>query len=182
MMNEISSENTLQIETSRLVLICCNKEILEALFKGDAVLAELLNINIPTKWTEFGEPAFKYTYDKILSGNGKIEWWSYLPVLKKTRTLLGSCGYKGDPKNGMIEIGYEVAEAYRGWGLATEMAKALIKKAFESNEVEYVQAHTLAVVNESGSVLKKCGMTKMEELDDPEDGKIWRWEIRKTAG
>ena len=139
-----------------------------------------MHINIPTKWTEFGEPAFKYTYDKILTGSGKIEWWAYLPVLKKTKTLLGSCGYKGDPKNGMVEIGYEVAEAYRGWGLATEMAKALIKNAFNSDEVKYVQAHTLAVENESGSVLKKCGMEKMEELEDPEDGKIWRWEIRKT--
>lgn len=179
MMNEMNPGNTSDIETSRLVLICCNKEILEALFKGDAALAAFLDINIPTKWTEFGEPAFKYTYDKILTGTGKIEWWSYLPVLKKTRTLLGSCGYKGNPKNGMIEIGYEVAEAYRGWGLATEMAKALIKKAFESDEVEYVQAHTLAVINESGSVLKKCGMTMMEEIDDPEDGKVWRWEIRR---
>ena len=66
-------------------------------------------------------------------------------------------------------------------GLATEMAKALIEKAFESDEVSYVQAHTLAVENESRSVLKKCGMTKMEELEDPEDGKIWRWEIRKES-
>ena len=100
-------------------------------------------------------------------------------VLRKTKTLVGSCGYKGQPKNGMVEIGYEVAEGYRGWGLATEMAKALIQNAFKSEEVDYVQAHTLAMVNESGSVLKKCGMTKMEEIEDPEDGKIWRWEIRR---
>lgn len=179
-MSIITSENNFQIETNRLILVCCDKEVLETLFKGDEALAALLQINIPTKWTEFGEPAFKYTYDKILSGSGKMEWWAYLPVLKKTKTLLGSCGYKGDPKNEMVEIGYEVAEAYRGWGLATEMAKALIKNAFKSDEVKYVQAHTLAIENESGSVLKKCGMEKMEELEDPEDGKIWRWEVRKT--
>jgi ribosomal-protein-alanine N-acetyltransferase len=167
------------IETPRVQLICCSKDILEALFKGDEALAGLLEINIPAKWTEFGEPAFRFTYKNILDGSGKIEWWAYLPILKKTKTLLGSCGYKGDPKNGMVEIGYEVAEAYRGWGLATEMAKALIKNAFEYNDVEYVQAHTLAEVNESGSVLKKCGMQMMNEVDDPDDGKIWRWEIRK---
>ena len=167
------------IETPRLKLVCCNKEILEALFKGDDALAAFLQINIPVKWTEFGEPAFRVTYDKILSGSGKIEWWSYLPVLRKTKTLPGSCGYKGDPGNGMVEIGYEVAEAYRGFGLATEMAGALIKKAFENDEVKYVQAHTRAEINESGSVLKKCGMTKMEEIDDPADGKIWRWEIQR---
>ena len=80
---------------------------------------------------------------------------------------MGSCGYKGEPKDGMVEIGYEVAEAYRGRGLATEMAKALIQNAFNDNAVMYVQAHTLAAVNESGSVLVKCGMQKMEELEDP---------------
>ena len=179
-MSTITSENHFQIETNRLLLICCNKKILETLFKGDEALAELLQISIPTRWTEFGEPAFKYTYDKILTGSGQIEWWAYLPVLKKTKTLLGSCGYKGDPINGMVEIGYEVAEAYRGWGLATEMAKGLIKNAFKSDEVKYVQAHTLAVENESGSVLIKCGMEKVEELEDPQDGKLWRWVIRKT--
>lgn len=167
------------IETPRLKLVCCNKEVLEAIFEGDSSLAKFLDVNILTKWTEFGEPAFKFTYEKILHGPGNIKWWSYLPVLKKTKTLLGSCGYKGDPKNGMVEIGYEVAEAYRGMGLATEMAKALIKQAFESGEVDRVQAHTLAQVNESGSVLIKCGMQKIEELEDPDDGKIWRWEIKK---
>ena len=179
-MDIIASHNRFQIETNRLSLICCNQEILEALFKGDEALASLLNINIPVRWTEFGEPAFKYTYDKLLTGSGKIEWWSYLPVLKKTKTLLGSCGYKGEPINGMVEIGYEVTEAYRGWGLATEMAKALIKNAFSDDGVMYVQAHTLAVENESASVLLKCGIQKMEELEDPNDRKIWRWEIRKV--
>lgn len=163
------------IEAPRLQLICCNKEILEALFKGDEVLAGLLQINIPVKWTEFGEPAFRFTYKKIVNGSGSMQWWSYLPVLRKTKTLLGSCGFKGEPRNGRVEIG----EVYRGFGLATEMAKALIKKAFESEEVQYVQAHTLAAVNESGSVLKKCGMQMVEEVDDPEDGKLWRWEIRR---
>lgn len=167
------------IETPRLKLVCCSKEILEESLKGDESLAAILGINIPVKWTEFREPAFRFTYDKILSGFDKIQWWLYLPVLKKTRTLLGSCGYKGEPKNGIVEIGYEVTEAYRGWGFATEMAGALIRRAFEYDEVDRVQAHTPAEINESGSVLKKCGMEKIEELEDPEDGRIWRWEISK---
>lgn len=169
-----------RIETPRLQLVCCNKEILEAIFKGDESLAALLQINIPVKWSEFGEPAFKYTYEKIVTRSEKMEWWAYLPVLKKTKTLLGSCGFKGEPRQGMVEIGYEVAQPFRGWGLATEMAKGLIQQAFKSKEVNCVQAHTLAIENESCSVLKKCGMQKMEELEHPEDGKLWRWEVRKT--
>lgn len=173
-------QNDFRIETPRLQLICCNQEILEAIFTGDKSLAALLQINIPIKWTEFGETSFKYTYEKVVTRAGKMEWWAYLAVLKKTKTLLGSCGYKGEPMRGMVEIGYEVAEPYRGWGLATEIAKGLIQQAFKSDEVQYVQAHTLATENESCSVLIKCGMQKMEELKDPDDGKLWRWEIKKA--
>jgi RimJ/RimL family protein N-acetyltransferase len=154
--------------------------MLQALFDGDAQLALLLGIEIPEKWTEFGEPAFRWTFNKLNAGTDRKEWLCYLPVLKEENMLVGSCGYKGDPVNGMIEIGYEVARDYRGNGLATEMAEHLIKYALLDPAIEYVQAHTLAEVNESGTVLRKCGMQKMEELEDPEDGKIWRWEIRKT--
>lgn len=167
------------IETPRLNLVCCTKDLIEVVFKGDEALAEHLQITVPTQWTEFGEPAFRWTYDKLSQPNAKKEWWAYLPILKTERVLVGSCGYKGEPTDGVIEIGYEIAKDYRNKGLATEIAKGLIAHAFQYPEVTKVQAHTLAKENESGSVLKKAGMTKMEELEDPEDGKIWRWEINR---
>jgi [ribosomal protein S5]-alanine N-acetyltransferase len=172
--------DTYFIDTPRLRLACCNNEIIEALFEGDAKLAALLGVVIPGKWTEFGEPAFRWTYDKINAGTGKQEWLAYLPVLRSENMLVGSCGYKGNPANGMVEIGYEVAEGYRGKGLATEIANALINHAMQKSGIDRVQAHTLAAENESCSVLKRCGMQKMEEIEDPGDGKIWRWEINKT--
>ena len=175
----MNTKGRITIETERLVLVCCDKEILEAYFDSEAKLAELLDINIPQKWTEFGEPAFRWTYDNITKGKAQLQWWSYLPVLKKENMLVGSCGYKGHPKNGMVEIGYEVAEAYRGKGLATEIAAALTRFAFQQEGVNKVQAHTLAMENESGTVLKKCGMKLAEEIEDPDDGKLWRWEINK---
>lgn len=167
------------IETPRLTLVCCTIAIIEELFKGDQALASFLQINVEETWTEFGEPAFRWTYDKLSQPDADNSWWSYLPVLKNGNTLVGSCGYKGRPIGGVVEIGYEVAAAHRGKGLATEMAAALIRNALIHAEVTRVQAHTLAEENESGSVLKKCGMKKVEELEDPEDGKIWRWQISK---
>lgn len=172
-------QQTVIIETPRLQLLCCNKEIIEAVLTGDDAIAALLHISIPGKWTEFGEPAFRWTLDKLNTGWASKEWLAYLPVLKESNALAGSCGYKGNPKDGMVEIGYEIAEQFRGQGLATELVKALVEQALLSKDVTYVQAHTLAAENESGSVLKNCGMQKMEELEDPDDGKIWRWEIRK---
>ncbi|MBC7889068.1 MAG: GNAT family N-acetyltransferase [Ferruginibacter sp.] len=137
-----------------------------------------MGINIPEKWTVFGEPAFQYAYTKIQAGEN-MKWWCYFPVLKAENMLAGSCGYKGEPLNGVVEIGYEVAEKYRGLGLATEMAMLLVMNALKDPAVQCVQAHTLATENESVSVLRKCGFIMREEVNDPDDGNLWRWELAK---
>jgi RimJ/RimL family protein N-acetyltransferase len=164
------------IETERMQLICCDKEILEVVLKGDKAISKHLDLTVPVKWTEFGDRAFKYTYKKIIEG-GHPQWWTYLPVYKGTRTLLGSCGFKGKPVKGVVEIGYEVAEGYRGCGLGTEMAMGLIQKAFANKQVKTVRAHTIPQENASCAILRKCGMKKVEELKDEDDGLIWKWEI-----
>src|SRR6185295_9923390 len=168
-----------RIETERLSLVCCDKEILQALVDEDSAIAELLQVNVPAKWTEFGAPAFKYALERISADDEEETWWSYLPVFKDENMLIGSGGYKGKPtKDGMIEIGYEVAEGYRGRGFATEIARALIANGLRDERVKTIQAHTLPEENASGKVLKNCGMKWVEEIIDPEDGKLWRWEIK----
>jgi RimJ/RimL family protein N-acetyltransferase len=178
-MNSDSQSGQIKIETARLDMICCNIAILEAFFKGNAALGSFLQVNVPENWTEYGEAAFRHTHDRIVKGNAKIQWLTYLPVLRKTKTIIGCCGFKGAPKKGVVEIGYEVAVDFRGWGLGTEIALGLVNKAFESPEVKIVQAHTLPVANASTVILEKCGLVKVEDVDDPEDGRLWRWEVRK---
>ncbi|UPT68402.1 MAG: GNAT family N-acetyltransferase [Sphingobacteriales bacterium JAD_PAG50586_3] len=172
----------MNIETQRLLLIACTKEITEAVLAGDNAIKELLNVNIPTKWTEFGEPAFRFTLARLSEQPDEFMWWAYLPIYKADNMLVGSCGFKGVPTDtGMVEIGYEVAESYRNKGLATEFATALIDFAFSHPQVTMVQAHTLAVENASCAVLQRCGMQKMETLEDPDDGLIWRWELKRNS-
>ena len=81
----------------------------------------------------------------------------------------------------MVEIGYEVAESYQNQGLATEMAQALIDHAFQDERVQVVQAHTLAEENASVKVLRRCGMQFMETGFDPDEGEVWRWEVRRKS-
>jgi RimJ/RimL family protein N-acetyltransferase len=59
------------------------------------------------------------------------------------------------------------------------MAKGLIENAFKDQSVRQILAHTLAEENASCSVLKKCGFIKTGEIEDEEDGLIWRWELNK---
>ncbi|NJO00436.1 MAG: GNAT family N-acetyltransferase, partial [Bacteroidia bacterium] len=133
------------IETERLILIPGDPIVLQAVFQGDQIIRELLGVNVLEKWTEFGEPVFRYSYQKILTNPDELGWWAYLPIYRPENILVGSCGYKGHPDAaGIVEIGYEVAEAYRNRGLATEMAQALVKRAWQHPGVYFVQAHTLA--------------------------------------
>src|SRR6266446_4854207 len=159
------------IETKRLLLISCDEEMLRAILSSDMAIAKLLGVNVASPWTEAGEPAFKFSLDKVSSYPEEKKWWTYLPVLKEENILIGSGGYKGKPDaEGMVEFGYEIAAAYRNRGLATEMARALIQHAFENSEVKIVVAHTLAEENASVKVLKKCGMNFIEEILHPDDG------------
>lgn len=168
------------IQTSRLNLVVCDKPLLEAIIAGDAALKTHLKMELAENWTEFGEPAFLFSLAKVNDFPEEATWWAYLPVLLSENKVIGSCGYKGKAdENGCVEIGYEIAESYRNQGFATELAKALIENAFRFEEVKSVIAHTLAAENASVKVLKKCNMTFVAELEDPDEGKIWKWEVKK---
>jgi ribosomal-protein-alanine N-acetyltransferase len=168
------------LPASRLIMINSTPAILEGILKGGNLLQEMLDIRVPDQWTEFGPAPFEYALHKINDTPADAFWWSWLPVLVSENMLIGNSGYKGPPKDGVVEIGYEVARDYRRKGYATEMAKALVDNAFQHAEVHTILAHTLPEENESVSVLRKCGFTFSGEYTDPEDGPIWRWYLLKS--
>jgi len=51
----------------------------------------------------------------------------------------------------------------------------------QAGSVRRVLADTLPDINASGRDMGKIGMTKIAEVLDPEDGGVWRWEIRRHA-
>jgi [ribosomal protein S5]-alanine N-acetyltransferase len=168
----------MNLETKNLVLISCDLETVKTVLEGDAAIEKKLGIKVAGCWTEFGDPAFQWSLEKLSADPAAQKWLTYLPVLKDGMLLAGSCGFKGKPdREGSVEIGYEVAEFLRGKGYATEIAMALRNFAFSNPGIEKVIAHTLAGMNASARVLQKCGMIKTAETVDPEDGPVWRWEI-----
>lgn len=149
--------------------------ILESLIHKDGQIQERLGVRFEEKFSMFGVEPWKFALDKLADPEEE-NWWTYLPELRSNSSIIGTCGYKGKPNAaGGVEIGYELAPKYRGLGLAKEMAAALIKNAFQSVQVKCILAHTLAHMNESCGVLKANGFKFKEEINDPEDGLIWRW-------
>jgi [ribosomal protein S5]-alanine N-acetyltransferase len=179
--NKVNTKFLKTITTPRLILRNSTTEILEKILAGFSSFGNTLQIQIPDHWTEFGSAPFQFALDKVRGHPEDVPWWSWLPILVSENMLIGNAGYKGPPNEGMVEIGYEVATAYRNQGFATEMAYALVKNAFMDPQVNKVIAHTLAAENPSVRVLRKCGFTFVSEVLDPDDGLIWRWELNSPV-
>ena len=117
----------------------------------------------------------------LLEASAEIDSWihGFTLIHLNSGTAVGSCGFKGPPDaEGMVEIAYAIHPEHQLKGYATEAAAALVSYAFGSDQVRLVRAHTLPAVNASTRVLTKCGFQKVGETVDPDDGLVWRWEIR----
>ena len=42
-------------------------------------------------------------------------------------------------------------------------------------------AHTLASESASTTVLRRCGFAQVTDIDDPEEGTVWRWELAEDG-
>lgn len=169
------------IQGKQVTLVCCSRHLLRAAMKGDDQLGLELSAQVASGWNTFGKGILGYVL-KILEKNpGQSRWWSYL-IMDTARThVIGMCGYKGPPvEGGIVEVGYDIAPAFRNRGMATEAARLLIRNAFEQG-CHTIMAHTLAAENPSTSVLKKVGMRFVQEMDDPDEGKIWQWMLEKDT-
>lgn len=168
------------IETQNLKLIQCDPEILQSAIEGDEILKNAIQTSVHDNWTEFGVEALQYSLDKLSQGEDEKGWWTYFPIHKSDNILIGSGGYKGKPSvEGIVELGYEITPNYRNRGLATEMTNGLIENAFKDKRVKSIIAHTLGHENPSTKVLQKCGFKKVEEINDPDDGLIWKWKLKR---
>jgi RimJ/RimL family protein N-acetyltransferase len=103
-------------------------------------------------------------------------WGSYL-ALEGVDTI-GLCAFKSAPSEaGEVEIAYMTFPAFERRGHATAMAAALTDIAFAA-DVPAVIAHTLREENGSTRALRRNGFAFAGEVEDPEDGLVWRWEKR----
>lgn len=95
--------------------------------------------------------------------------------------VVGLGAFKGPPVEGIVEIAYAIQPEHQGKGHATAAARALAAYAFESGEVRVVRAHTLPDGAASQRVLLKSGFEKTDEVVDPEDGLVWRFEVLRAG-
>jgi RimJ/RimL family protein N-acetyltransferase len=166
---------------SRLKLVDGTLALLSAALEGRNALEGLLGVSVAEGWEGFPDalPILRASYEEKPEGH---MWGSLFFIELEGPTLVGFGGFKGSPSpGGVVEIGYAIAPAFRGKGLATEAVAQMVHRAFADVAVRAVDAHTLGQGNPSTRVLQKTGFRKIAEIEDPEDGPIWQWRLERPA-
>lgn len=166
---------------SRVRLLPATVEHLEALTSDPAVFSAMVGSPVPDGWPEFPE-AIGFTLQHLANASDADRAWSMqFFVDEDSGALIGSGGYATPPQDRTVEIGYEVAPAFRGRGLGAASAKALVEGAVASGAVDTVTANTLAGPNPSTGVLVNLGFEHVGEAEDPDAGTIWQWRLDVRA-
>jgi ribosomal-protein-alanine N-acetyltransferase len=150
-------------------LVRANLELMDAALAGNETLARAVGHDVVPGWITFTQ-ALKPARDALAAGPGAAAWGTRFFVTDDPPELVGWGGFKGPPRDGVVELGYEIAETRRGRGFATAATRAMVAEAFADERV----------TNASNRVLAKEGF----EFDGAaqEDGEtVWRYSLARPA-
>jgi ribosomal-protein-alanine N-acetyltransferase len=82
-----------------------------------------------------------------------------LVVERSTGEVIGTAGFFGPPRDGLVEIGYGIVPSRQRRGYATETVRALIETALAQPGVSEIIAHADPANAASIRVLEKNGLT-----------------------
>lgn len=167
------------IETENLILAAHLPRHLRALLRSERDFEDTAGLRVAAGIHEQMLQASADFKQRVENGKQPDPWqFGFAVIHKNDNVLIGTGGFPGPPdSNGVAEIAYGIVPHYQGCGYATEAAKALIDFATRDPRVRTICAHTLAEINASTRVLEKCGLKKVGDAIDPENGlKVWRWE------
>lgn len=156
-----------RIRTPQLDLVPGTAALADVELAGAQGLGLLFDCDVPGSWPpgEYDRGAIEYLRDRMLEGgpshDGWYTWYGIARAAAGSRaTLVAAGGYFGPPVDDIVEIGYSVVPEAQRRGLATEMAQALVTRAFGAPRVRAVIAHTLDTNPASIRVLERCGFRR----------------------
>ena len=161
----------MQIRTARLDLLPLSLPLLEALVAGDLARAGDL-APYPIEADTFGddELVLRLRRDQLRADPSEEPWLYRAAVLRETGRVVARAGFHAPPDSeGTVEIGYRVHPAWRGQGIAGEMAAGLIGWAREQGAQRCLASVSPGNVA-SLAVLARLGFVRTGEQVDEIDG------------
>ena len=89
----------------------------------------------------------------------KDEGYVFGLVEKESGDFLGAMGLHPEEKHHLAEVGYWIGKPYWGKGYATQALRLIIQFAFESTNLNRIQARHFTSNPASGRVMQKADMT-----------------------
>jgi RimJ/RimL family protein N-acetyltransferase len=160
-------------------LVIPDLAVLDAAVAGDAALTRSLGCDVAEDWAVFAH-SVQRARDAVAEDAASARWGTRLFVVDDPPTLVGWGGFKGPPGNGTVELGYAVAPAWRGRGVASDAVGEMLCEAWAAPAVLTVLAHTLADRNASVRVLEKAGFVRDGAPIDEQVGPLWRWRLDRA--
>lgn len=158
-------------------LVALTRELAADLARGDFSAARFPNLADASAQLREVAKAYRELYDRTATA---APWIGYLSEDEVSGNIVGSCGYKGICCDGMVEIAYFSFPGHEGRGHATAMARMLVELALGQREVQIVRAHTLREENASVRILRRLEFAWLGAVDDPDDGPVWRWGLKRA--
>lgn len=115
------------------------------------------------------------------SKSGVNDLWALPYFMVQDGLVLGSCGFKREPDQGVVEIGYQVALEARGKGVASLAVTLLSDIAFQTDQAHTIQALILSQNEASLSVVQRNGFTYMGNVLDDENELLECWELKQSV-
>src|SRR3712207_503458 len=107
-------------------LLPATTEHLAALKADRSAFGAMIGSPVPDGWPQFAE-SIDFTLDRLREHPEQGDWWMHFFLAGMT--LVGSGGFVGPPRDGVVEFGYEIAPEFRGQGLGSAAARAMVAKA-----------------------------------------------------
>ena len=130
--------------------------------------------------SELASTVVRQTRAMLVASPRESQFGGYLAI-SEDGYVVGTGGFKAGPSStGAIEIAYFTFPPYEGRGHATGVARELVRIAMASPSTRCVLAHTLPERNASTRILEKVGMRFCGEVEDPDDGTVWKWQVERA--
>ena len=140
------------VETKRLKIYAASREQMEAF------IAEQSIDGLKAAYTEM--------LDGAINHPAQWEWYAIWMIELKDGKHIGELCFKGLSEDGIAEIGYGIAEEYRGCGYAAEAVSAAVDWALGQTGVMCITAEAEEVNIASQKVLSKAGFVPTGEVGE----------------
>jgi [ribosomal protein S5]-alanine N-acetyltransferase len=159
-------------DTPRLYLLPFSAHYARCALDDRALLASMLGATVPEDWPNPDlADALPYFIDS-LTAIPALSTWIALAIEKTDNVLVGSGGFIGLPdETGAVELGFGLVPAFQGRGYATEIARAMLDRAFREPGLRGVIGRCEPANTPSLRLLQRLGFAP--DGTDEDGNRLW---------